>query len=147
MKLKYDFSVLASLCIPLLLVALSGSGCSSASLSDEFEKVMPEMTTQEVTKAMKTGPSRFEAVDKTDYASWYWGNDYCVLFKGGKVVGKNSSAEGKSASVGPGKYEEKNPAQCLAPGQVAESGADRSINIPGIGTIKLPKRELTRSAH
>lgn len=120
-----------------LLTIFVASGC--ASREARFENIVPGMSTEEVRKTMKGGPTRFEEVAQTEFTAWYWGEDQCVLFKGGKAVAKDSSQIGQSVKVGPGQYEEKRQALCLAPGKVAEGTTERIVNIPGIGRIKLPK--------
>lgn len=120
----------------LLLV----SGCSSA--EKRFERITPGMSSNEVKEAMDAGPSRFEHVADTNYMTWYWGDDYCVLMKDDKVVAKDSTHQGSTASVAGAGYEETSRAQCLAPGQTAKSGTDRTINIPGIGKVRIPESKL-----
>lgn len=127
----------------IIIVALL-QACSSA--EKKFERITPGMTQEGVRDAMDGGPSRFEQVSGTDYSTWYWGGEYCVLFKGDRVVAKDSTREGTSANVGPGSYEEKTQAQCLAPGQSAKSGPERTINIPGIGKVRLPESRLRNPA-
>ena len=123
-------------------IALLGMAACSHAPTAKFDKITPGMSESQVKNEMDAGPTRFEKVGDTDYTSWYWGKDYCVLFKADKVVAKDQTEAGRSVSVGPGKYEEKKSAQCLAPGQTASNGSDRIVNIPGIGTIQLPKSQI-----
>jgi hypothetical protein len=112
------------------------AGCSSA--SKKFEDVTPGMTSDQVRHTMSDGPSRFENLADSGYSSWYWGDDYCVLFKDDKVVAKDAAREGNSSSAKGVEYKETRKASCVAPGQTAKSSSDRSVNIPGVGTIHLP---------
>lgn len=125
--------------IGLLLTAVVALGFGCASKEKRFEDIVPGMDTEQVRDTMKEGPSRFENIADTNYTSWYWKDEYCVLFKDNKVVAKDSRTEDRNVNVGPGKYTEVHTAQCLAPGQVAESATERSVNIPGVGKVTLPK--------
>jgi hypothetical protein len=126
--------------LPLSLVSLVclGALCGCATSSSRFEKISPGMTADQVKTTMSDGPSRFETASDTGYASWYWGEDYCVLFRNDRVVSKNTATDGMGGEVKGVGYQEKNKASCLAPGQTARSGTERSINVPGVGTIRLP---------
>ena len=121
---------------PILLL----QGC--ASQQSRFDQINPGMTGSEARAAMHAGPTHFENVPNSEYATWYWGKDYCVLLKSDKVIAKDSAEAGRTVNVGPGKYEEKKQAQCLAPGQAAQNGVGRTINIPGVGSIELPRGQL-----
>lgn len=135
---------------PFLLVTAIGisvAACSTASKDARFDRVLPNMSPDEVRREMDSGPSRFEKLDdKGQYMSWYFGDDYCVLFQDEKVVSKDSTAAGTKAESNGTKYEEKSVAQCLAPGQVAKSDKERSVEVPGVGTVKLPKGQAQPSA-
>src|SRR4051812_47951968 len=96
-----------------LLVAaflITLAGCAS-SPEKRFNDIRPGMDEERVSKTMGEGPTRFEDIANTQYSSWYWGDDRCVLFKDRKVVAKDSSRTGNDVTVGPGKYEEKTRAQ------------------------------------
>lgn len=125
--------------IGLLLTGVIALGFGCASQEKRFEDIVPGMSVEDVRDTMKAGPSRFENIANTNYSAWYWENEYCVLFKDQKVVAKDSRVESRNMSVGPGKYSEVHLPQCLAPGQTAESATERSVNIPGIGKVTLPK--------
>ena len=125
-----------------LIAGFSATWLSCSSTQKKFDRITPGMSPAEVSEAMDEGPSKFEKIANTEYTSWYWGEDYCVLFQGDKVVTKVSALEGNTASAGPVSYEEKVRAQCLAPGQTAKSSTERSVNIPGIGTVKIPGGNL-----
>ena len=126
----------------VIFTILTVMGCASA--QKNFDNVTPGMSEKDVRSTMG-GPSRFESISETNYTAWHWGEDYCVLFKDNKVVGKDASQAGKNASLGPAKYEEKQAAQCLAPGQTATTGNSRTINIPGVGKIQLPLSKIQPS--
>jgi hypothetical protein len=134
---------LLTLALPIALLA----SCASSSKRN-FESITPGMTQNEVRAAMGDGPTRFEQVEQTPYSRWFWGDAYCVLFnESNKVVAKDSTQTGRNVEVGPGKYEEKKLASCPAPGQVAEtSGPDRTVEIPGVGSIHLPKSKLKKGS-
>lgn len=100
------------------------------------------MDADQVGKIMDVGPSRFEEIADTEYSAWYWGDDRCVLFKRGRVVGKDSANIERRVEVGPGSYEETRNAQCLAPGRMAEAGRDRIIHVPGVGTVRIPRSDV-----
>ena len=112
------------------------AGCSST--EKKFDHIVPGMSTDQVKNTMDQGPSHFENIANTEYASWYWGDGYCVLFKNDKVVAKDAAQTGNSGSAGPVKYEETRKAHCLAPGQTAKTSTDRTVSIPGVGTVHLP---------
>jgi hypothetical protein len=103
------------------------------------------VTTSEVEDQMGTGPSRFENIADTKYSTWYWGDDYRVLFQDQKVISKDSTHTKKTASIAGNEYEERRMAQCLAPGHTSEVGTTRVINIPGVGTIQIPLAAITPS--
>lgn len=131
----------------LIVAALILAACSSQ--QKRFESIVPGMSSQDVQKSMDTGPTRFDNISGTDYSSWYWGDDYCLLFQGGKVIMKDTAQSGRTVNAGPASYEEKRYAECLAPGQASQAGADRTINVPGIGKVRIPEsdlRELQRRA-
>jgi hypothetical protein len=118
------------------ILAAWSAGCASD--SKRFDHVEPGMTSAQVKDAMDSGPSKFGPVADTGYTAWYWGDDYCVLFKDDKVVSKDTTSEGTSGNVQGVEYKEQHKAACLAPGQTAQGSKDRSFGIPGVGTIHLP---------
>jgi hypothetical protein len=113
------------------------AGCSSTG-PKKFDRIVPGMSSSDVKNAMDQGPTRFENIANTSFATWYWGDNYCVLFKDDKVVAKDSALAGDTASAKGVEYTENRKAQCLAPGQTSKATADRTINIPGVGTVHLP---------
>ncbi|MGZ3688111.1 MAG: hypothetical protein ACXVBW_07415 [Bdellovibrionota bacterium] len=87
----------------LLMLLVGAASCSTA--SSRFETIVPGMNSWEVRHTMDAGPTRFETAPNTDYSVWHWDNDFCVLFKSGRVISKQAAeARGKSA-------------QCKAPAQ------------------------------
>lgn len=125
------------LSVLVFCIVAIGFGC--ASQQKHFEDIVPGMSTGDVRKAMKDGPTRFENIANTNFAAWYWKDEFCVLFQENKVVGKDSRQEGRNVKLGPGQYEEARLPQCLAPGQTALNSTERTVNIPGIGKVTLPK--------
>jgi hypothetical protein len=125
--------------IGVLGLCILGAGCSSS--QKRFERIVPGMSESDVRKQMDTGPSRFEAIN-SQYTTWYWNNDFCVLFKDAKVVAKDNSESQRKVSVAGGGYEETRVPQCLAPGQTGTTATSRTINVPGIGKIELPKGQF-----
>jgi hypothetical protein len=139
---RNSFRTLATALAASLLTA-SLAACASA--QKKFESITPGMSQDDVRRTMGEGPSRFRQLPDAQYSSWYWGDDYCVLFKQDHVVSKDSTESGRNVSVGPGKYEEKRKAACLAPGQVVTESTERTVEIPGVGSIHLPQGKLAPS--
>ncbi len=124
--------------IPCVVTLMGLMGC--ASQQGRFEQIIPNMTYEDVKRSMKDGPTRFDQPQGSEYAAWFWGdNDYCVLFKNGRVVAKDARGTGSSGSIAGAEYEETTSAQCLAPGQLASNQKGRTVRIPGIGTVELPE--------
>src|SRR5437868_3650442 len=112
-------------------VILSALVASCASQRAKFDDILPGMTSSEVRKTMEGGPSKIESGTEASYTSWYWGKDYCVLFKDNQVMSKDSTQSGRKLKVGPGQYAEKSLAQCIPPNETAKNRTERSVNLPG----------------
>lgn len=130
--------ILNALMTSVLFLGLAG--CASS--AKRFESIVPGMSGAAVTKAMDHGPSNFETPTNSEYTTWYFGPDHCVLFKSDHVVAKDSATSGNSAGGYGVSYDEKRLAQCLAPGQAAKRATERAFKIPGVGSIHLPESNL-----
>jgi hypothetical protein len=132
--------------IPTILLVVLALAAGCASQEKKFERVVPGMSASAVQKNLG-GPTRFGQVADTSFSTWYWGDEYCVLFRDDKVVAKDSATTGKSGNAGPASYEEKTRAECLAPGEVSKAKTDRTVTVPGIGKIHLPESNLRTPAN
>ncbi|MBI1908548.1 MAG: hypothetical protein HYS22_00025 [Deltaproteobacteria bacterium] len=112
--------------LTVLLTAASLGACAGS----KFALVYPGMTSQEVVKAMESGPSKVEQ-HEGNYATWYYGKDQCLLLKDDKVSTKSQTEEKTALSIpGLGGLSEKKTAECLPPGKVATGKVERSVDTP-----------------
>ncbi len=109
------------------------SACATS--GSRFGKIYPGMTSDQVVQTMGKGPDKTDAFPD-NYASWYFGQDACILVQNDKVVGKSVSEEkGVLETFGYGGMSEKKKAECIPPGYKPTNKVERSIETP-FGTIK-----------
>jgi hypothetical protein len=82
---------------------------------------------------MEDPPTRVAAFPD-DYASWYYKEDYCLLVKDDKVVGKSESERRASSYVEGVAISSTELAQCLPPGLYARPTTLTQVSSP-LGTF------------
>ena len=108
---------------------------SCASSGKKFAKIYPGMTVEQVGTVMETGPSQVQTLSD-GYASWYYGEDRCLLMKDEKVISKDQSKDDGGIEIfGIGGARQRRLAECVAPGQERTKKIERSIETPW-GTMK-----------
>lgn len=113
-------------------VLATAAGCASGPRPN-FNAIYPGMPSQQVVQAMQGGPSRSQPFPDGSSA-WYYGEDQCVLVRDDKVVTKDVTREGESASIaGVAALHETQKAFC-APEGVARPTSRKDIATP-FGTV------------
>mgnify|MGYP001606823770 CR=1 FL=1 len=110
------------------IVLIAASSC--ASMNKKFAKLYPGMTVGQINETLGRGPDLVEPYSD-GYASWYYGEDRCILVKDEQLVTKDVSKETGGISVmGMGGASEKRLAECVPPGQQRTKKVVRSVETP-----------------
>jgi hypothetical protein len=118
-----------------LLAMLTIMMVSCASTGSKFGKLYPGMTSDQVVQTMEKGPSKVEQFPE-GYASWYYGENHCLLMKEEKIITKSQTEEKEVIGIPElGGMKEKKKAECIPPYMKSAKKVEREVETP-FGTIR-----------